>query len=402
MQPARVLVMIGLLLVVGCTPKDRQNEAQIPSQPQLDLAVAKAGPAVGVRAVNLQPYAIFNGAMPTGVAVSLDRRVFVCFPRWGDNVQFTVGELRGGRLVPYPNQAANQLDATQVQQRFVSVQSVIVDGANRLWALDTGSINFGPVIPGAAKLVAFDLRTNHPVKLITFPPDVVLPTTYLNDVRIDLSRGTEGMAYITDSSSQGPNGLIVVDLATGKSWRKLNNHPSVRPDEGFVPQIEGQPLVLRQNGEQQPFLVGVDGLALSADGSMLFYTALTSRQLYMIETDLLDDPDRSTEDVADGVVHLGDKGFASDGLAADAQHRVYLTDIENNAIRRLNPDGNYEVVVQDERMLWPDSMWLATDGHLYFIVNQLHRQAIFHGQDLRQQPYVLFRVRVDGQPILGR
>jgi sugar lactone lactonase YvrE len=355
-----------------------------------------------MRADQLQPYAIFYGAMPTGVAVSHNRRVFVCFPRWGDNVQFTVGELRGGRLVAYPNQATNQLDSTLPQQRFVSVQSVIVDGANRLWALDAGSTNFGPVMPGGAKLVCYDLRNDQPVKVISFPSDVVLPTTYLNDVRIDLSRGTEGMAYITDSSLQGPNGLIVVDLATGKSWRRLNDHPSVRPDDGFVPQVEGQPLVLRHNGEQQPFRVGADGLALSADGSILFYTALTSRQLYMIETDLLDDPTRGEQEVAAGVVHLGDKGFASDGLAADAQHRVYLTDIENNAIRRLNPDGNYEMLVQDERMVWPDSVWLATDGHLYFIVNQLHRQAMFHGQDQRRQPYVLFRLRVDGEPILGR
>jgi sugar lactone lactonase YvrE len=52
-------------------------------------------------------------------------------------------------------------------------------------------------------------------------------------------------------------------------------------------------------------------------------------------------------------------------------------------------------------VLWPDTLSVARDGHLYFTANQLHRQARYHeGKDLRQQPYVLFRIRVDGGPVL--
>ena len=40
----------------------------------------------------------FQGAMPTGVTVARNGRIFVNFPRWGDDVPFTVGEIRGGRL----------------------------------------------------------------------------------------------------------------------------------------------------------------------------------------------------------------------------------------------------------------------------------------------------------------
>lgn len=46
---------------------------------------------------------LFFGAMPTGVTVSRHGRKFVCFPRLGDNVPFTVAELRDGKPVPYPN-----------------------------------------------------------------------------------------------------------------------------------------------------------------------------------------------------------------------------------------------------------------------------------------------------------
>jgi len=104
--------------------------------------------------------------------------------------------------------------------------------------------------------------------------------------------------------------------------------------------------------------------------------------------------------VAATVQDLGDRGFASDGLGEDAQGRVYLTDYENNAIRRRGTDGSYEIIAQDPRMIWPDTIALGHDGYLYFTANQLNRQAQFHrGRDLRQRPFVLFRTRVDGMPL---
>ena len=96
-------------------------------------------------------------------------------------------------------------------------------------------------LPGGPKLVCVDLTRDEVVQTILFPPDVALPTTYLNDVRFDLRRGEAGAAFITDSSDQGPNGIVVVDIATGKSWRRLHEHPSTkvetRPDLRMI--VEG-------------------------------------------------------------------------------------------------------------------------------------------------------------------
>ncbi|MDV2687411.1 gluconolaconase, partial [Alkalihalophilus lindianensis] len=42
---------------------------------------------------------------------------------------------------------------------------------------------------------------------------------------------------------------------------------------------------------------------------------------------------------------------------------------------------------------------IGTDQYLYFIVNQLHRQARFHyGKDLRQKPYSLLRLKIGELP----
>jgi hypothetical protein len=169
---------------------------------------------------SLEPVAYFNEAMPTGVTVSQQGRIFVNFPKWGDDVSFTVSEIREGKAKAYPNEALNQTNENDLAAALVSVQSVVVDPADRLWILDTGRPLFKPTQFGGPKLVCVDLSTDEVVKKILFPQDVALPTTYLNDVRFDLRRGSgEGMAFITDSSQKGPNGIIVVDLASGQSWR---------------------------------------------------------------------------------------------------------------------------------------------------------------------------------------
>jgi sugar lactone lactonase YvrE len=342
--------------------------------------------------------------MPTGVTVSRKGRVFVNFPRWGDKVDFTVAEMKDGKPVAYPGAEFNHLDKDRPAECLVSVQSVVVDPDDRLWLLDTGSVELGPTLPGGAKLVGVDLKTNKVFKTISFPEEVALKTTYLNDVRFDLGRGKGGVAYITDSSSNGPNGLIVVDLATGKGGRRLHDHPSTKADKNFLPIVEGRPLMNRPPGGKPTHMTfGSDGIALSHDGKHLYYCPLSTRRLYRVRTDALVDEKASDEEMAKAVEDLGDRGFASDGLESDDKGRLYLTDYEHNGILRRGADGSYETLVHDPRVLWPDTLSLAADGYLYFTANQLHRQAQFHGgKDLRRKPYALFRVKVDAGPVLLR
>ncbi|GIJ23548.1 L-dopachrome tautomerase-related protein [Micromonospora lutea] len=348
----------------------------------------------------------FSGPMPTGVSVSHTGRIFVSFPRWGDDVPATVVELRDGVEVPYPDERWNQARGTDDQDALVSVQSIVVDPADRLWVLDTGSPMFRPTRPGGPKLVRIDLDSDTVAQVITFPPDVALPTTYLNDVRFDLRRGDAGLAYITDSAITGPNGIIVVDLATGASWRRLHDHPSTKaePLSRFRPVVEGRPFLQQpDDGPPNPVTIGADGIAISADGSRLYYCALASRQWYSVATDALADVSASADEVAATVIHEGDKGTGSDGLESDAAGRIYFTAYEHNAVLRRRPDGEYETVVHDPRLLWPDTLSVAVDGHLYVTANQVHRQPNFQqGRDLRRKPYALFRTRIDAGPVLLR
>ncbi|TFW07391.1 gluconolaconase [Oxalobacteraceae bacterium OM1] len=355
----------------------------------------------------LEPVAHFDGAMPTGVTVSQTGRIFVNFPKWGDDVQFTVAELRDGQAHPYPEADFNRTRPDDPAAALVSVQSVVVDPLDRLWILDTGSPMFQPTQYGGPKLVCVDLQTDQVIRTILLPQDVALPTTYLNDVRFNLRQGKEGMAFITDSSDQGPNGLIVVDLASGDSWRRLHDHPSTKPLEvqDFLPVVEGRPFVQEQDdGSLKPGpAMGADGIAISADGERLYYCPLGSRRLYSVSTAALIDRSQSDTAVAGTVRDEGNKGGGSDGLESDADGGIYATDYEHNAVLRRTHDGHWETVVHDPHLLWPDTLSIAADGYLYVTANQLHRQARYHGgQDLRRKPYTLFRTRIDARPVMLR
>jgi sugar lactone lactonase YvrE len=261
----------------------------------------------------------------------------------------------------------------------------------------------GPVMPGGAKMICIDLATDKIVKQFPLGEPGVLKTTYLNDIRFDLRKGKEGVAYITDSSGNGPNGIVVVDLATGKTWRRLHDHPSTKAEKNFMPIVEGRVMMEKPKPDATPkhLAMGTDGIALSQDGEKLYYCPLASRHLYSVSAEALADSEQSDRQVAATVHDLGDRGFASDGLEFDAEGRLYLTAYEHNSILRRTPDGMYETIVRDPRALWPDTLSVAHDGYLYFTANQLHRQPRFQaGKDERDRPFVLFKVKVDAKPVV--
>ncbi|MBW6525012.1 gluconolaconase [Sphingomonas sp. RHCKR47] len=344
--------------------------------------------------------AAFNGAMPTGVTVAPNGRIFVNFPQWGDDAPFTVAELIDGKVVAYPDAATNRPDPTDPAGHFISVQIVVADGANRLWVLDTAAPKFSQPQAGGAKLVAIDLATNRVVKTIVLPPSVVLPTTYLNDVRFDLRQGEQGVAYITDSSNAGIGGIIVVDIASARAIRRLSGHATTNPEPGFTPIVDGEVLMNRPaSGAATPVAIASDAIALSADGTMLYYGPLSGRTLHAVPTALLRDPSVPEEALARAVRSMGRKG-ASDGIAEDDRGRVFAGDYEHNAIRVFD-HGSWSTLVSDPRISWPDTLSIGPDGYLYFTANQLHRQPGFHGgRDLRHKPYELLRIKVGSRPVL--
>ena len=351
---------------------------------------------------DLETVAEIHGAMPTGIAVSTTGRIFINYPRWGDDVQFTVAEIVDGKPLAFPNTIWNQQGSVSTQdKRIVSAQSVVIDpSGNHLWIVDTGSLRPHPISYGGPKLIQVSLENNKVLRTILIEPEALTPETYLNDVRFLFNSDTASYAFISDSSPDG--GIIVVNLVTGESWRRLSGTSFTRSDPSFVPVVEAEVLMIREPGESaKRFNVGSDGIAVSADGETVFFRSLTSRHLYSVPTEALINRTIQEENLKKMVVDHGQVAGASDGLEADSSGGIFLTDYEHNAIHRFTGSiSTLKTLMYSPQAIWPDSLALADDGYLYFTANQLNRQSQFHqGIDKRIQPYMVFRIKTPYRPI---
>ncbi|MGI9074469.1 MAG: SMP-30/gluconolactonase/LRE family protein [Bryobacteraceae bacterium] len=217
-----------------------------------------------------------------------------------------------------------------------------------------------------------------------FGPDVVLPNSYLNDVRIDNGRK---VAYITDS---GAGGIVVVDLNSARAHRTLDGHPSVKAEQGVGITINGKP-VLAANGK--PPMFNSDGIALSPDGEYLYYQALTGATLYRVKTNVLRDANARPETVGAAVEKVA-KTFPVDGLWMDSQRRLYLSGLTQNAVMRLLPDGKMETVAVDPRLQWPDTFSEGPDGSIYISASHINESPTYNnGKSVRKQPYAVFKLK---------
>ncbi|MCD9028375.1 major royal jelly family protein [Luteimonas sp. BDR2-5] len=361
------------------------------------VAPADAADPAAVPAGSLEVVARFDGPGPSGIAVTPGGRVFVGFPRHADNHRgATLGELVDGRIVPFPDAATSLPSTAPYPDWLVSVHGMTIDAAGRLWAIDDGKrAGIDGIPPGAAKVVGFDPDTRAVVASVVLEA-ALLQDSHMNDLRVDLRHGARGTAYITDSSFGDAPALVVVDIASGRQRRVLEGHVSTRPEAGFMAILDGKPM--RYDAGHPGFPSGgADAITLSADSATLYYAPLTSRRLYSIPTAVLSDFSTDATTLAAAVRDEGEKGFA-DGMATDPQGRLYTTNGEHDAILRRWPDGRFDVVVRDPRIVWPDGIH-ATATHVYVTLGQWDRLPGFNqGRDLRQPPYLLVRAPIDPPP----
>jgi sugar lactone lactonase YvrE len=302
----------------------------------------------------------------TGVTVSPDGRIFVNFPRWTDDAPVSVAELAdNGSLRPYPDEKWNSWRNAKamemsVAEHFVCVQSVVADRHGALWVLDPAAPGNEKILEGGPKLVRIDLAKDRVTKVIAFPESVALQGTYLNDIRFSPD-GRYG--YITDSGTRGA--IIVVDLQSGDSFRALDGHSSTQVEKDVVVEVDGAPL-RRPDGRQPVF--SSDGIAISNDGRTLHWQALTGRTLYAIDTATLV-PGTPEEEIEAAVQKQGETCVA-DGLWMSSTGTLYITSPGDNAVKRWTGSAA-EIVVEDDRLRWPDTLSEGPDGTIYVTASHI-------------------------------
>ena len=328
------------------------------------------------------------GHQVTGVTVAEDGRIFVNFPRWTEDNEVSVAEWKDGRLRPYPDEGWNgwrnaRKDEVTPHDHWVCVQSVVADQRGSLWVLDPAAPAQAHLVAGGAKLVRIDLATDRVTQTIAFDEDAAPQGSYLNDVRFS----NDGRyAYITDSGVQGA--LLVVDIASGKAARVLDGHPSTQMKKGLDVTADGK-VLRRPDGRGVEF--SADGIELSGDGKYLYWQAIKGDELYRIPTAAL-----QGDDIGGQVEPYGTNGVNDGLLIARGTDLMYLTSVQDDAIKVRDlsegPSAPARIVVQDERLRWPDTFGQGPDGTIYVTTSHIQDSAFFKPEAPAALPTQLWKV----------
>ena len=280
----------------------------------------------------------YRFCLPTGLQLDSKGQVYISIPRIDPSVPATFALLTESDsqllLSPFPTWWAN----TQSNpSSFQSITVFEIDLDDNFWLVDQGSMTFLHLDPAGEILSTYDLSA------------ATTASSKLTDLTIDLDRG---FAYISDS---GTPGILVLNLNTNEVRMLLQKHYSTIPDPSYLLTVNGS-RVYSQKGYQ----AGVSGIALSCDKRDLYYSPVTSRELYAISTQYLRNSSQSN--YSDYVQNLGFKNTASQGISISEKGNMYLSDLVNSNVfyyGQMMPYPQYFLVyflspiMNDSNVLWP-------------------------------------------------
>ena len=126
----------------------------------------------------------------------------------------------------------------------------------------------------------------------------------------------------------------------------------------------------------------------------IYYKALAGRTLYRIPVKALIDESMTSDDLGKRLETVA-VTEPTDGIEFDAQGNLYLTAVEEDAIKVRRPDGHFEFFARATNFIWPDNIAVSHDGYLIFTASQLHLMPAHNGGvDTRSPPYNIFRLKL--------
>ncbi|MFK8184759.1 MAG: L-dopachrome tautomerase-related protein [Phormidesmis sp.] len=335
---------------------------------------------------------------PGNIAVNPDGRIFMSLHQ-AYQPEFNVVELLSdGSVVPFPNSAWNNppgIDGIGMN----SVLGIQADRQGIVWMLDNAA-GVSAEEGGVPRVIGWNTASDQLEKVIPIPSPVARPGSFINDLAVDNVRNTLYLADIV--SDQGP-AIIVVDVETGRSRRVLIGHPSLQPEADAPIVIDGQETQLAgPEGTAIEHRMGLNPITIDPAAEWVYYGSMNGTSVWRVRADDLINAALSDEALATRVARYGDKPV-SDGISIDVSGNVYITDLNQKAIGITQPDGTYEVLVQDDRLLWPDSLSTGADGYMYVVVNKLHLSPLLNaGENESEPPYYVMRFQAPADLVVGR
>ncbi len=300
--------------------------------------------------------AVSTNYQMNGVAVSQDNRVFLALPRWVQPDTFSLGEVRDGKVVPFPGGDWNTWhQGLDEENRFTAVNAVWVEPGmpGVLWVVDCGQD-----IPRGKKLVEIDLRTNKVSRVYHFSQEEAPLGACLNDVRI-----AKGHAFITES---GLGAILTVDLNTGRVRRLLAASQKTKAVPGRTAVVDGKKTL---GPDGKPPVVNADDIEITPDKKWLYFGMPMGGDLWKVKIDdLLDES--LDEKALDARVLDDGPMIPIGGIYMLPSGNLLLSDLEKHALDLRTPDGKITTLAQSKWLVSPDAMSLDREGRVFIAASQ--------------------------------
>jgi sugar lactone lactonase YvrE len=337
-------------------------------EPYEDLSTPPELPESALQVVVSYPEPIGN------VAVSADGRIF-----------FTVhpeSRPQGNRLLEWVDGAAVPYPSGTVQPHlFDTVLGLSIDRQNRLWTIDHGNHGFSD-----ARLLAFDLATGELAHDYRFHPDIAPAGSFLQDLRVSADGN---YVFIADASFWRKRpALIVYEVQTRHARRVLESHTSVKAGNYFI----RTPLrEMKFLGGLVSLKGGVDGIAIDEKDEWLYYGAINQDDLFRIPIRTLEDAALPARQLENAVERYSRKPL-SDGMSADRNGNVYVTDVEHGAVLIVGRDRQPRTLIRSTGIRWADSLCFGPDGWLYLADSAIPELVLQSKNHIKEKgPYNIFR-----------
>lgn len=260
------------------------------------------------------------------------------------------------------------------------------DRCNRLWVLDTGTVDIlGDELRLApTQLLVYDLRNDNLLRRFALPAGQLKQDSFFANIAVEVASDAaadcaDAYAYLADL---GAPGLVVYSWRQQESWRVHHNYFHPDPVAGDY----------NVNGTQFQWTDGLFGVALSESESAadrrLYFHALSSMEEFSVPTQWLRNRTAATDGPAAMAAKVyrhhgsrGERGQAGATFWADGV--LFYTQPNRNALTCWRPMGGAAdqigagalgvVLESSDVMVFPNDVKVDADGGLWVLSDKLQQ-----------------------------
>ncbi|KAJ8916781.1 hypothetical protein NQ315_005786 [Exocentrus adspersus] len=277
-------------------------------------------------------------------------------------------------LIPYPSWEKNTYPDTSGRgDNFVSVYRVAVDTCDRLWFVDTGTVEtLGNVTHAKpTTLIIMDLQTDQIIRQYPIPEDQLRPTTGLASITLDVEKPDceDSFAYLPDL---GGYGLIVYSYRENRSWRVSHNYFFLEP-------LAGEFFIAGHHFQWNDGIFSAELTALKPDGFRdMYFHSMAGTHVYRVSTRVLRNETLATRSYhGNDFENIGDKGALYQTSSADIDKSsgiMFMGLVNQNAVgcwNTMRPLNSISIVHKDpKRMIYPSDVKIYNEK-VYVLSNTM-------------------------------